>query len=111
MTFSISAAMTLRRVKSALLKMVRKMRSVSRCWMSISSTAASARFGLIERRARSAKSAKARMKRWLVLRSRLDDFDEAAGKFRHALLKLADGALPLVVGGRGVAEEKRRARR
>src|ERR1017187_2040050 len=69
MTFSISAAMMLRRVKSGLLKMVRKRRSVSRCWMSISSTAASARLGLMERLASSAKSANAWMKRRLALRS------------------------------------------
>src|ERR1017187_7352885 len=35
----------------------------------------------------------------------LDDFNQAAGEFGHAVLKLGDGALPFGVGGRRVAEE------
>jgi magnesium chelatase subunit D len=48
MAFSISAAITFRRVKSGLLKTVRKMRSVSRCWISISATASFEILGLID---------------------------------------------------------------
>ena len=46
MTFSTSAAMTLRRVNSGFWKILRISRSVSRCWMSISSTCASDKLGV-----------------------------------------------------------------
>jgi len=51
-TFSISAATTLRRVKSGLSKILSKMRSVSRCWINMRSTASSERLGLMAWRQR-----------------------------------------------------------
>jgi hypothetical protein len=62
MTFSTWAAITLRWVNSGFWKRLRMRRSVSRCWISISSTLSSESSGLSEARTMATNSAKAAWK-------------------------------------------------
>jgi hypothetical protein len=89
MTFSISATMTLRERNSWLLKTLRTMRSVRRCWTSILRMALSGRSGLMDWRQSSAK-----------------DVRDAGGKFGDFLCELGDGGLPIYLVGLAVLEEE-----
>ena len=79
--------------KAGRLNTVRKRRSVSRCWISISSTASSDRFGLIDWRHLSKNSAKAAVKVWLVFPFLLDQLGQALPDIRDPVLELSDGLL------------------
>ena len=85
--------------------MVRNSRSVSRCWTSISSTAARLMFGLSDggraRRSRRRRPGTSRCFLWAcaILSA------SAAGEFGHALLELVDGLLEPSNRRLGVGEE------
>ena len=97
--------MTLRRVKAGRLNTVRNSRSVNRCWISISSTAASARFGLIDWRHLSKNSANAAVKVLVAFPLLLDQLGQALPDVRDPVLELGDGLLPRRILLRPVAEE------
>ncbi len=106
MTFSISWAMTLRWMKSAFAKILRKMRSVRMCWMIISSTASTEMLGLSEPRQREQKSSKAVMNFLLVWRSVSMRALQAGADLRDFVAELLDGLFPVGHSGRGEFEEE-----